>query len=332
MIKLKSFIASVGIAIIFTQSIIPYADELPSETTAVAETTGTIQQEDNSETDTENDIDEASMMILNSMGVSDVNDLTEEQRKIYDDLMAVTFNTSDPNSGQTYEQKGQDQTVVQNRNTEDIDSSFDNDIQKNVSKRPVTINAKVEFDDLNIEDTNIYTIYLQINGEPVYVNEEELSANYGKVLLNRENDFANQIDFDVTDQNLILTAYIDDDYVNAYRITIDDEEYGYKEITSDIQDHSIILHVTKPENTTTDTNLSSTLSATDRDYLSGRYAESRRSEIAAEIETASASDAEQTSNHSNLFKGIIILVVVIGAGAGAIWYYIKKVRDADDDD
>ncbi len=91
-----------------------------------------------------------------------------------------------------------------------------------------------------------------VTGEPRYVNEEELTEEYANILLSRSNNFTASTTIDVTDKIFIMTAYVGNDEVNAYRLSIDEEEYGYKEFDSTMDMYDVELHVTLPEESITD--------------------------------------------------------------------------------
>lgn len=253
--------------------------------------------------------------ILEEMGISSIDELTQSERKELGESYSETTETK------------KEETIETGL---DMDHKIINDEIISVPERDVSINVKVNFDNIDVEDTDIYTIYLYMNGEPNYVNEEEISADYGKILLNRNNNFENQETISVTDQNLILTAYIDDDYVNAYRITIDDEEYAYKSVSSDTQNYNITLHVSKPDHTITDTNLSETLSTIDKKYLNGEYAESRAAEIEEEIKKTDTPDEPEETNKNPYIFIILGSIILVGIIIGGI-IVIRKIRSDDDE-
>ena len=253
--------------------------------------------------------------ILEEMGISSIDELTQSERK---------------ELGESYSEITETKKEETTETGLDMDHEIINDEIISVPERDVSINVKVNFDNIDVEDTDIYTIYLYMNGEPNYVNEEEISADYGKILLNRNNNFKNQETISVTDQNLILTAYIDDDYVNAYRITIDDEEYAYKSVSSDTQNYNITLHVSKPDHTITDTNLSETLSTIDKKYLNGEYAESRAAEIEDEIKKTDTPDEPEETNKNQYIFIILGSIILVGIIIGGV-IVIRKIRSDDDE-
>lgn len=276
------------------------------------------EQESIDETETEEAViieETESENILEEMGISSIDELTQSERK---------------ELGESYSEITETKKEETTETGLDMDHEIINDEIISVPERDVSINVKVNFDNIDVEDTDIYTIYLYMNGEPNYVNEEEISADYGKILLNRNNNFKNQETISVTDQNLILTAYIDDDYVNAYRITIDDEEYAYKSVSSDTQNYNITLHVSKPDHTITDTNLSETLSTIDKKYLNGEYAESRAAEIEDEIKKTDTPDEPEETNKNQYIFIILGSIILVGIIIGGV-IVIRKIRSDDDE-
>lgn len=249
-------------------------------------------------------------------------------------IAETDFSQSETTVEESFESSTEDINELMGIDSE-TDSEMENDItdesnlnEETIEKKTMTLNITTEFDNFNVDESNIYSITLYANGEPTYVNEEEVEIEYGTVLLNRENKFQNTLNFETTEPNIILTAYISDDYVNAYRIHIDDEEYGYKEIATDQDSYNITLHVSKPDNTITDTNLAPTFSEEDKKYFDGSYGESRAEELESlEDENNNTNNVDskgQEDNENKPYQIIFIVILIIIVGGGAIVYYIYK--------
>lgn len=196
--------------------------------------------------------------------------------------------------------------------------------------RMIQLNINTDFENFALEESNIYNIYVSVTGEPRYVNEEEKTVEYANVLLSRDNEFSMNVPINCTDKTFIVTCKIADE-VNAYRISIDEEEYGYKEYSAEASSYDITLHVTLPEGSITDTNLAPSLSETDKKYIDGSYGESRREELKESLEQESNPEQpEQPEEKESKLLGIIILSSIIGIiiiGAGAIYLWRKKIEE-----
>lgn len=207
----------------------------------------------------------------------------------------------------------------------------DNIVETLPESRDIQLNLSVDFENFNVDESTLYDIRVLVTGEPRYVNEEELTEEYADVLLSRTNDFTASKTINATDKTLIMTAYILGDDVNAYRISIDEEEYGYKEYSAEASSYDITLHVTLPEGSITDTNLAPSLSETDKKYIDGSYGESRREELKESLEQESNPEQpEQPEEKESKLLGIIILSSIIGIiiiGAGAIYLWRKKIEE-----
>lgn len=197
--------------------------------------------------------------------------------------------------------------------------------------KEIQLNLSTDFANFNVEDSTLYDIYVVVTGEPRYVNEEELTKEYANILLSRTNDFTANTTINVTDKKFIMTAYVVNDEVNAYRVSIDEEEYGYKEFDSTSDTYEIKLHVMVPEGAITDTNLAPTLSETDKKYIDGSYGESRREELKESLrqEENPEQPREPAEIETNIL-GIIVLSSIIGfiaiAGIG-IYLWRKKIEE-----
>lgn len=207
----------------------------------------------------------------------------------------------------------------------------DNIVETMSESRDIQLNLSVDFENFNVDESTLYDIRVLVTGEPRYVNEEELTEEYADVLLSRTNDFTASKTINATDKTLIMTAYILGDDVNAYRISIDEEEYGYKEYSAEASSYDITLHVILPEGSITDTNLAPSLSETDKKYIDGSYGESRREELKESLEQESNPEQpEQPEEKESKLLGIIILSSIIGIiiiGAGAIYLWRKKIEE-----
>lgn len=196
--------------------------------------------------------------------------------------------------------------------------------------KPIQLNISVDFDNFNVEESTLYDIHVMVTGEPRYVNEEELTEEYADILLTRANDFTASTTINATDKIFIMTAYVLNDEINAYRLSIEEEEYGYKEFDSTVDMYDVKLHVTLPEGSITDTNLAPTLSETDKKYIDGSYGESRREEIKESLEQES--DPEQPikpEKETNIVAGIVLIsiaVIIAIAGIG-IYLWRRKIEE-----
>ena len=195
--------------------------------------------------------------------------------------------------------------------------------------KAVQLNISVDFDNFEVNESTLYDIYVMVTGEPRYVNEEELTEEYANILLSRSNNFTASTTIDVTDKIFIMTAYVGNDEVNAYRLSIDEEEYGYKEFDSTMDMYDVELHVTLPEESITDTNLAPSLSDTDKKYIDGSYGESRRAEIKESLEQESNPEQpvkpeEKETNMAGIIILISIITIISVAGIG-IYLWRKKL-------
>ena len=197
--------------------------------------------------------------------------------------------------------------------------------------KTVQLNISVDFDNFEVNESTLYDIYVMVTGEPRYVNEEELTEEYANILLSRSNNFTASTTIDVTDKIFIMTAYVGNDEVNAYRLSIDEEEYGYKEFDSTMDMYDVELHVTLPEESITDTNLAPSLSDTDKKYIDGSYGESRRAEIKESLEQESNPEQsvkpeEKETNMAGIIILISIIAIISVAGIG-IYLWRKKIEE-----
>lgn len=197
--------------------------------------------------------------------------------------------------------------------------------------KAVRLNISVDFDNFEVNESTLYDIYVMVTGEPRYVNEEELTEEYANILLSRSNNFTASTTIDVTDKIFIMTAYVGNDEVNAYRLSIDEEEYGYKEFDSTMDMYDVELHVTLPEESITDTNLAPSLSDTDKKYIDGSYGESRRAEIKESLEQESNPEEpvkpeEKETNMAGIIILISIIAIISVAGIG-IYLWRKKIEE-----
>lgn len=201
-------------------------------------------------------------------------------------------------------------------------------------EKNIQINVSTIFENFEMEESNVYDIYLYITGEPRYVNEEEQAEEYATILLSRSNNFTATTSIDCKDKIFIATGRISNDEVNAYRIAIDEEEYAYKEFNSDNDSCNITVRVSLPEGSITDTNLSPTLSKTDKKYLDGSYGESRRAEIKESMENEPEEVLRKPIKTQNEIHigAIIFLVIIILLVIGGVYLYIWKKRIEEDDE
>lgn len=212
-----------------------------------------------------------------------------------------------------------------------ISSNQDNIIETLSEEKSVQLNFSADFNGFNVDDSTLYDIRVVVTGVPRYVNEEELTEEYANILLTRTDNFTASTTINATDKTLIMTAYILGDEVNAYRISIDEEEYGYKEYSAEASSYDITLHVTLPEGSITDTNLTPSLSETDKKYIDGSYGESRREELKESLEQESNPEQpERPEEKDSKLLGIMILSSIIGIiiiGAGAMYLWRKKIEE-----
>lgn len=217
---------------------------------------------------------------------------------------------------------------------EDIEEEEETGNYKNI-KLHFSADIKVDTD-----KTPIYSISVQI---PNGLMGSDGQEDHDVIMLTENDGFQCDYDAFVYEDDFQFTSYVLNDNAFLYKISyegIEQADFFGKPmwntgIIKNVQEggnYNIKLIVeNNPDAEVTDANLAETKSEFHKDISSGKYGESRAAELESKInEVLEQKDVE--TDHSNLFKGIIILVVVIGAGAGAVWYYIKKVRDADDDD
>ena len=130
-----------------------------------------------------------------------------------------------------------------------------------------------------------------------------------------------------------MTAVVPSDRADAYQVKIfngAEECYIYD---SHVPEYQLKVKVIKPEYTVTDPNEAPQLSEDFENIASGKYAESRASELDIEFgeeETESQKEEVKKSTGTSviaLFAATLGLIAVLGGG---IWFLYKRANRDDD--
>ena len=210
-----------------------------------------------------------------------------------------------------------------------LDSSA-NTLNEKVSVK-VSLNA--EFEGFSNGEEPPYTIVVEADGESHFQEEEEIKKNLGTIYLTKDNSFTNEQTITCENPKFYMTAVVPSDRADAYQVKIfngAEECYIYDSL---VPEYQLTVKVIKPEYTVTDPNEAPQLSEDFENIASGKYAESRASELNIEFgeeETESQKEEVKENNGVSviaLFTAALGLISIIGGG---IWFLYKRAnRDND---
>lgn len=196
----------------------------------------------------------------------------------------------------------------------------------------INLNIVTVFDNFDIESSDVHNILLTINGELKYEDEEDVTKEFTKINLSKENDFKSSSSFECTDKSFSISPVIPTDYSNAYQISVkynDEEAYI---VSSDVPSYNVIITVHKIDGAITDANKAPELSKDWNKLASGKYSESRAEEIGIDI-TDKPKNIEEKQDDAfinYIAIGLGLLVVIIIAGTLTVYVLYKKANDDDE--
>lgn len=215
-----------------------------------------------------------------------------------------------------------------------VDGRAENNEANTLSEKvPVKLSFTTEFEGFSEKEEPPYTIVIEADGESSFQEEEEIKKNLGTIYLTKDNSFTNEQTITCENPKFYMTAVVPSDRADAYQVKIfngAEECYIYDSL---VPEYQLKVKVIKPEYTVTDPNEAPQLSEDFENIASGKYAESRASELDIEFgeeETESQKEEVKKSTGTSviaLFAATLGLIAVLGGG---IWFLYKRANRDDD--
>ncbi|WP_097005232.1 hypothetical protein [Lacrimispora amygdalina] len=198
------------------------------------------------------------------------------------------------------------------------------------SKREIKLNISTVFDNFDVESSDIHNILLTVTGELKYDNEEEVTPEFTKINLSRDNNFTSTESFECTDRTFSLFPYIPNDYSNAYTVSIKYNDEDCYNLSSDVSSYDVVVHLYKPDHTITDANKAPTIADNWEHLFSGKYSESRAEELELDEETETIKEGEkqiENKNHVPILLSTVILALLSFGGLGSYLLYKRANKE-----
>ena len=198
------------------------------------------------------------------------------------------------------------------------------------SKRDIKLNISTVFDNFDVESSDIRNVLVTVSGELKYENEEEVTPEFTKINLSRENNFTSTVSFECTDKTFSLFPYIPNDYSNAYTVSVKYNGEDCYNLSSDVSSYDVVVHLYKPDHTITDANKVPTIADNWDHLFSGKYSESRAEELEIDEETETIKEGEkqiENKNHVPILVSSVILALLSFGGLGSYLLYKRANKD-----
>lgn len=200
-------------------------------------------------------------------------------------------------------------------------------IERTVDQLPtaknIKINARLVFDNVNVDETSIYQATFKVLGPLAYRGEESIQDEYVNYVMTRGEGFTYSGEISMKDPEFTVEVDLSDDRIHAYTVHVDDEEFASKTFKSDQNEYNITIHVNLKENAIVDANEAPTLSEKDKKIFSGEFAESELNEMNKQQENKT--EIKQKKNYLPIIVISSVAIILIIGGV----LYIKKLREDD---